>query len=225
MLKFLKALTAKYWWVAIPVSAFSFLSLCLETLGMFGLDTRQWLDIVHALVIRYDYWLAHAFQFADAFIPFEVSVTSFERNLFVIMGVFVVPVVFKQLTSSNLKYFRSRENIYKILNSIFKFFIFSNFLLCIFYIIALLSDATNYTLRTDRNSIDVYFMIIFIFLSIYVTFIFRRKFFYALLFVITLLLSVELFRFVPQIQPQVDAFQERLEAVPIDLEMEAPIRR
>ena len=57
------------------------------------------------------------------------------------------------------------------------------------------------------------------------TYLSRRKFFYGLVFAAALIVSVEALRFVPLIQPKVDAFQEWLERVPLDPEQERALYR
>lgn len=208
-MNFLRSLADKYWWAAIPLSALSILSLCLERLEAFGLDTRQWLDIVHAIVIRWNFWLDQAFQFLEWLIPFDISVTPFEQNVLVIIFLLVLPgylIVVKQSLKDckyKLNNYFSAYLLTYVLHAI-SFILLS--CMIIFFLTRYADDFTD-----PGNGLWLAFILS---LGLFCTYYFRRKFFYGLVFVAALLLSIEFLRFVPTIQPQVDAFQEWLESVP-----------
>ena len=210
VMKFLKSLADKYWWAAIPLSALSVLSLCLELLETFGLDTRQWLDIVHSIVIRWNYWLDQAFQFIEWIVPFDISVTPVEQNFLVILFLLFVPV----LVSTLVKFFRmARFDSPKHYLFIVPVSLLTLFCAVILYstVFAMLGEDSDGT-YTSEVAIGT---IIFFLSGLIATYIFRRRFFYGLVFAAALLLCVESLRLVPKIQPQVDALQAWLESVPM----------
>lgn len=207
-MKFLKSLADKYWWAAIPLSALSFLSLCLQLLETFGLDTRQWLDIVHSIVIRWNYWLDHGFQWVEAIIPFDIDITPTTQNVLVIMALLFLPVGSDGIEES-LSHLKYKSEKYFTRTIMAYVHILAFILMLMLFIIVLFSD-----LDGADNRFNVEAVAIFLCLGMAFNYVVRRKFFYSLVFVAALLLSVEGLRFVPKIQPQVDAFQAWLESVP-----------
>lgn len=76
MLKSLQGLSKRFWWITIPISAFSFVSITVSLLDNLGLNTEQWLDIVHSILIRWRFatgWLFSNIDMALHIITFNTN--------------------------------------------------------------------------------------------------------------------------------------------------------
>jgi hypothetical protein len=158
------------------------------------LNSRQFLDIVHSITIRWNFWIAKAFEGIDFIFPFDLHTTKAERHLItVLLMLFIAPLI------TNTKYFNNRY--LKIL---------------ILITITLMIITSSLERKSPESFIDYIFTFCFLVLGLVWTAVTRRRLFIALVFVVSTVLSVELLRLLPTAQPLVDKFQEYLEDVPIE---------
>ncbi|GJL95416.1 MAG: hypothetical protein DHS20C05_18210 [Hyphococcus sp.] len=192
---------AKYWWIGIPVSAMSFVSLCLDVLERLGFNASQWLQIVHDIIIRWNFWLVSSLEWVAALVSLKLYTNESELNAILLMTLLLIPATYNIFTLARhqSRYFQSY------------------FALGILAIFVVTIPVSLFVQTDDYSNVDQFSpiaLLTILLMSLILTYTLARTRLYFLLFFATAILSIEILRIVPALQPSVDSFQNWLEDVP-----------
>ena len=189
-------------WLLLPSSALSLAALIIGWLDLLGFHAQQWLQIVHGIITKWNYWHGVAFHWVDIALPIELDLDKSERNL-VIVYLFAIPL-FVQATVFLVKRFGWLFIAITILTVIGIGFLIGY----------LIGEFTHDAIQTSNTNTVAAVLVLLC--SLFMLRSLRRRYFNALMFFLFFIASLEFIRLIPNFQPQVDAFHQWIDATPAD---------